>query len=132
MLVRMSKERRRPYIDVNLPREWEKFLAEALQDIRIQKELELKGFSKTYSGLGTWIVKEFLVNNTSFRFEHLNTRLDHITVVDHKINRVVDIYVKDEGKLYCEYDDAFDCDHIKFAREIPEVLKLFKSRGWEP
>ncbi|MDH5481575.1 MAG: hypothetical protein OEY22_01655 [Candidatus Bathyarchaeota archaeon] len=127
----MAKQKGRPYIAVNLPRNWEEFLDEALQDIRIQKELELKGFSKTHSGLGVWIINDFLVNNTSFRFEHLNTQLDKITIVDRKINRVVDVYVRDQGKLYCGHDCVFDCDHIKFAKQVSEVVKLFKSKGWE-
>jgi len=87
--------RKRQYIDVNVPRELEPYLNEALENPIIQKQLELSNCTKTHSGLGTWIIQEFLLENTSYRFRHLNTYKDHVTIIDNKIKRVIQVYVKE-------------------------------------
>ena len=127
----MAKKQRN-YIDVNLPKEWKPFLDEAKANIKIQKQLETKGFSKTYSGLGSWIIHEFLVDNTSFRFQHINTDDRHITIQDNKIKHVFDIHIKENpNRLWCEYCDSIDCEHITFAYTIAEVREVLKKKGWE-
>ena len=127
----MSKEKR-AYIDVNIPREWQSFLDEALANVKIKTQLELEGFSLKYSGLGAWIIREFLLQNTSFRFEHINTKEDHITLMDKKIRRVVDVYPRqEEHKLWCEQCQRSDCEHAKYAFSLPEVKQALKKKGWE-
>lgn len=122
----------RQYIGVNVPLVWKPFLDEVLENSRIKKEMEMKGFTSTYSGLGTYVIKQFLIENTSFRFEHLNTKENHITIVDQKISHVVDVYVDEKGKkLFCEFDKSNDCEHVFFALKIPEVQQTLKRKGWQ-
>ena len=122
----------RKYIDVNLPKEWQPFLDEALANLKIQKQLESKSFSRTYSGLGRLITRMFLVENTSFRFQHINTDDRHITIQDNKINHVFDVHIKENpNELWCEYCDSTECEHIPFCYTIPEVKKVLKKKGWE-
>jgi hypothetical protein len=123
--------KKRSYIAVNVPNAWEQYLLELLAEPNIQKNLELGGQTNTYSGLGAWIIWEFLVNNTSMRFQHLNTKENHITIIDNQIRRTVDIYPKEPNELWCEYDQANDCDHVKYALTIEEVRKVLTKKGWE-
>jgi hypothetical protein len=120
-----------PFYQRPLAWEWEPYLKEALEDAKIQKQLETKGFSKTNSGLGIWIIHEFLVNYTSFRFQHVNTHENYITIVDNTIKHVIDVYVKDTNQLWCEYCDSTDCEHVDFVFGIPGVRRVLKKRGWQ-
>lgn len=42
---------------------------------------------------------------------------------DERNKKVAEIYLKDH-LLYCDLDEAQDCEHIHFAYAIPEVAKL--------
>ena len=121
----------RPYIDVNIPRTWEKYLNELLQDKEIQAKLELARASKKFSGLGAWIIEQFLIENTSYRFEHINTRDNRITKKDRKLGRLVDVYIKEPKQLWCELDDNIECPHIQFTYTISQVRKTLSGKGWQ-
>jgi hypothetical protein len=126
----MSKSKEpRPYIGVNLPREWEPWLDELLNDPALRAELEANKYSQTYSGVGVWIIRKFLLEHTDFRFKHINSKEDHITLLDNLQRRIIDVYVKD-GKLYCEQDASNNCEHTRAVSKYPEVKKLFKTKGW--
>lgn len=127
----MKMGKKRKYIDVNLPENWEPYLKEALQNPEIRKNLELANLSQTYSGLGVWVVRAFLVDKTSFRMQHLNTKEDHITIIDNKLRRTVDIFPRKPDELWCAYDETNDCEHISFALTIEEVRKTLKQKGWK-
>ena len=127
----MSKTKERPYLDVNLPRDWKPFLQEALSNIKIQKQLEAIGYLQKCSSLGKWIIREFLIENTSFRFEHINTDDRHITIKDNKINRVFNIHIKEPEQLWCEFCDSIECEHVNYCLRIPEVRKVLEKKGWE-
>lgn len=45
------------------------------------------------------------------------------------MRRVIDVYVKDREKLWCEYCDKTDCEHVDFALTIPEVRGALKKKG---
>lgn len=132
----MSKpNKKRNYIDVNVPRAWEPYFKELLEKPEVQKELELNGFSKTNSGLGIWIIRRFLVDSTSFHLQHFNTYGDRITIVDNKIRRMVDVHVRPVGErefeLWCEHCDSTDCEHVKYALDLPEAMKPLEKKGWK-
>lgn len=129
----MSHPRRktREYLDVNVPRRLEPFMQELLNNKEIQAKLELDSFSRTSSGLGNWIITQFLIDNTTYRFEHVNMKENHITIKDRKLGRIVDVWVKEQDKLWCELDDATDCDHIHATLRIPEVREVLQQKGWE-
>ena len=120
-----QKEKTKPYIDVNLPREWEYYLNELLERPDIKAKLELVGYTKTYSGLGKWIIRQYLLENTSFRFKHINTNLRYITIFDLKLNRHTDVEVREKQKvLYCPLCEKTDCEHVKFVFKIPEIDEM--------
>ena len=60
---------------------------------------------------------------------HHNVYEDHVTLFDKKINRLIDIYFRN-GKVYCTYDEAEECDHVKFVFTIPKVAEMLNERGW--
>lgn len=122
-----TKKKKKRYIDVNLPREWQLYLDEALKKPEIKKELEIGNFSKTYSGLGAWVIRRFLVDNTSFRMQYFNTYEDHATIIDNRIRRIIDLYPKPNGELWCEHCDRTDCEHVQFALTVPEIAEPLKK-----
>jgi len=125
-----TKEKK-PYLTVNLPREWGPYLEEALLNPEIRKKLEIGEFTMTSSGLGNWVIREFLIHNTSFHYQHFNTYDDHATIIDNKIRRMIDIYPKEEIKeLWCEYCDSTNCEHVKFARTVPKIMEPLEKKGW--
>ena len=126
-----GKPKKKIYVDVNVPRELEPYLKEALENPEIQKELEIGRFRKTYSGLGTWIIQRFLVERTSFHFQHFKTYNGRAAIVDNKLRRLINIYPKliaGELGFWCEYCDSTDCEHVEFARTVPEIMRLLKSK----
>lgn len=124
-------QKKRPYIDINVPRDWESYLDEALKKVEIQKKLEIDRFSPTRSGLGTWIISEFLIEHTNFRFKHINTLEKHVTIYDKKMHRYIDIYPKEPNQLWCELCDSIDCEHVKFAFTVPEAREGLRKKGWK-
>lgn len=117
---------RRKYIDVNLPREWGKHLKEILSDPKMKAKIESRHYTTTNSGIGKWIIYEYLVENTSFRFKHINTYQNKITIKDRRSGRIFDIFVKDKNHLFCEDCEVGDCEHIDFVLTINEVKKALE------
>jgi len=128
----MKKEKERSYIAVNVPREWGQYFEELLERPDIKAQLELDHYRKTYSGLGVWIIRKFLIENTKYRFKHINTLDNHITIQDRKLRRIIDVYVRDKTKdLWCEYCGNTDCEHVSFSYTIPEVRETLSNKGWK-
>lgn len=126
-----KKKKERPYVSVNVPREWEQFLNEALETPEVLKGLELSGKDRKASSLGVWIIEQWLINNTTFRFEHFNTFENYATIKDKKVpNRLFDIYPKNDDKLWCENCDSLDCEHVKYTLTIRKVVETLHERGW--
>ena len=62
---------------------------------------------------------------------HVNVMDDHVTVEEilpGKPSRIFNIYIKQNGggnfRLWCEYDDSYDCWHVKAAWTYPQVQKM--------
>jgi len=117
----------RRYIAVNVPKIWKPWLDEALAKPEIGRTLERRGFTRSHSGLGSWIIYRFLAENTSFRFEYWWTHPIHATIMDYHLLRQMPIFPKLTGEpkfhLYCSYDDSIDCEHVQFAKTIPEIVE---------
>lgn len=111
------KSKKRAYLDVNLPREWESFLNEALEDPEIAMRLKVKNYQKTYSSLGKWIIENFLVENTSYRYEHFNTLENHMKIYDKKLGRTIEVFRKGK-ELRCMECNKSKCPHVDFANKI--------------
>jgi len=129
----LPEPKKKEYLGVNVPREWEPFLNEALENVEIRKKLEIDGFSKTYSGLGSWIIKQFLLEKTSFHLQHFNTYEDHATIIDNKLRRMIDISIRRIGErefdLFCQHCEKTTCEHVKFALTVPEIMEHLKKKG---
>lgn len=63
------------------------------------------------------------------RFEHFNVYMDHVTIWDRKVNRLIDVHFRD-GHAYCDYDEAEDCEHIRFALSLPKVVEMLREADW--
>jgi len=128
-----SEEKKRKYIDVNIPREWEPFLNEAFDLPEVQKGLAITHRDLKPSSLGVWIIEQWLIDKTSFRFQHFNTYKEYITVIDKKLpNLYLDIYPKPDGKLWCKHDDSNDCVHVQWILRQSDLMQSLKQKGWKP
>lgn len=135
-----TKEKTRPYIAVNVPREWEQYLKELLDKPQVQKELAFSKFSKTYSGLGCWIIRKHLLEETRLRDEQTLPRLEQINcdengvkVWDRELRKLVEISLRPQGIL-CNICNTDDCLHIQFALSQSNTRKqVIKRRkeGWK-
>lgn len=97
----------------------------------MQKGLKLNHFKTKHSGLGAWIIRQFLVEHTSFRFKYFNTYETHATIEDRKLRRFIDVYPKESGELWCEECESTDCAHVKYALTVPEIMKPLEKKGWK-
>ena len=61
--------------------------------------------------------------------EHWNVNQDHVTVLDHRARMLADVYFKG-NKVYCELCKAENCEHVKYALNIPKVQQLLHKKGW--
>jgi len=108
-------------------------LEEQRKTKRIDEILEkrLRGYRSrgefTASAIREYL-KEF-IDDLSPRFEHFNVYEDHVTIFDNENKRLIDVYFR-AGQAYCEYDEAFDCEHIQFALSLPDVVNPLNERGW--
>jgi hypothetical protein len=69
--------------------------------------------------------------------EHFNLDENGVKVLDKSLaterspsGRLVDLYFKD-NKVWCNYDDSFDCKHIEYALSLPLVQEILKQKGWK-
>jgi hypothetical protein len=68
--------------------------------------------------------------------EHFNIDADGIRILDRTIangvskGRIIDIYFKPD-MVWCEYCESTDCQHVKFALNIPEVQSILREKGWK-
>lgn len=123
----MPKDKR-PYLAINVPKDLEDYFNELLEKPEYQVRLKDAGLQQTSSSLGRWIIEQFLIENTSYRFIHLNTYEDHVIIQDKKMSRIFAVFFKNEG-LLCELCEASDCEHIQFAVSLPEVERALATRG---
>lgn len=128
----MKKKVKRAYIDVNVPRGWEPYLNEALELPEVQKALEIASRDSKPSSLGVWIIEQWLIDKTNFRFEHFNTYEDHVTIKDKKFpNCLFDIFPKPNGQLSCQNCDSIDCEHVQYVLTLPDVMNDLEKKGWK-
>jgi len=118
------------YIGINCPKKWKSYFEELLQRAEIQKQLEIDHFTKTHSGLGSWIIYQFLIEKTDFRFDHFNLDEQGVKIVDRKLNIIVQVYFKPDA-VFCEYDESNNCKHVEVALSLLEVQKILREKGWK-
>ncbi len=121
----------RDYVTVNIPIEWKPYIEKLLENQEIKKRLEMMRFTETPSGLGKLIIFDYLIEHTDFRFESFNFDENGVKIQDRKLNIIAQIYFKPD-KVFCEYDETHDCEHVKFALSIPKVQQILRKKGWDP
>lgn len=126
-----KSKKKRPYIDVNVPRDREPYLKDLLERVEIQRKLEIDHYRETLSSLGKWIIDEYLIEHTFFRFKHVNIYEDYVRIYDKKLRRFIDIYKKPTRVLACQVCEAIDCIHVQFAFSVTQVRQSLESQGWE-
>lgn len=123
------ESKKKPYVDVNVPRAWQSWFEELLERADIKAQVKADGFTLTYSGLGVWIIHRFLLDAVpSYRYQRLNTMGNRISIFDLKIRRIADIYVRGKDKtIYCQLCDSTNCEHIEYALTLPDIRKALKE-----
>ena len=61
--------------------------------------------------------------------EHFNVFEDHVTVIDRKKRRIVDVYFRN-NHVYCELCEKEKCEHVDYALKLPKVQKTLREKGW--
>ena len=64
------------------------------------------------------------------RFEHINTYEDRITIKDNVLNKNANIYLKEGGLVHCDICGLDDCQHIDYALNILQVIRILNAKGW--
>jgi len=131
----MTKEKKtqRPYIDVNVPRDREPYMNEALENPEIATRLDIDNCNKTLSSLGAWIIDQFLLQNTGFKWTHYNLDPNGVKIINRTTKEKTQIYFKPEG-IQCEACESADCEHVRFALTvdvIKAVIREKKREGWK-
>lgn len=126
----MKKGKPRPYIDVNVPRDREKYMNEALENSEITTRLDIDNYKRTLSGLGAWIIDQFLLEKTGFRFAHFNLDSNGVKIMDKTTKKLTQIFFKPEG-IECGTCFKAECEHIKFALTVDAVKDVIRQKRKE-
>lgn len=65
------------------------------------------------------------------RFEHINTYEDHASILDRQLKTELAIYFKDDGLVWCEYDEKKSCIHIDYILSLADVQEKLRKKGWK-
>jgi len=97
------------------------------------KEMLRKQGITTFAGFVTMVLYEGFDEKNwlteSRQLTHFNVYEDHVTLFDKKLDHLVDVYFRN-GKVFCTFDEAEDCDHVRFVFTIPKVVDMLTERGW--
>ena len=66
------------------------------------------------------------------RMEHINTLSDHATIVDYGIERIISVYFKEDGTVWCDHDrSSSSCPHVDYVLQLPEVKEALEKKDWK-
>lgn len=84
-----------------------------------------------YKSISSFIIDAVrrLIEETKPALEHFNVYDDHVTVIDHKLRRLVNVYFTND-RVYCELCQATECPHIQYALNIPKIQEALREKGW--
>ncbi len=61
---------------------------------------------------------------------HKNFGEDSVAIKDREVPNIeVNVFFRGD-QAWCEYDEAFKCDHIRFIQESSELMSFFEQHGW--
>jgi len=114
------------WVNVGLPEEIieiiDRVITTQKHGFRSRADLILEGVKLLLQELGEYPPKP--------RFTHLNVFEDHVTLMDHQLDNIAEIYFQ-RGKAYCSLCEKHDCEHTQFALSLPKVVKALTTRGWK-
>ena len=67
--------------------------------------------------------------------EHYNLDDQGVRILDRTLTsqtskgRIIDVYFK-PNSVWCDYDQSDNCQHVKFALDIPGVQEILNRKGW--
>jgi len=67
--------------------------------------------------------------------EHFNIDEEGVRILDRTLasktmgGRIIDVYFK-PNLVWCDYCQSSNCQHTKFALELPEVQNILDKKGW--
>jgi len=79
--------------------------------------------------------EELRVFELTPRFEHFNLDEENgiVRIKDKKLGIIADIYLRMKNEhpiIWCEADRSTNCEHIKFALQLPKVKDRLEELGW--
>ena len=94
----------------------------------LQKRLGLKNSTE---------VIRFLIHREAQKIgpemEHYNLNEEGVRILDHSLDRIVDIFFTPQG-IRCDECDESNCRHVKFALGVPQIQKVIRQKrkdGWD-
>jgi hypothetical protein len=61
--------------------------------------------------------------------EHFNVNQDHVTIIDRRRRMFADVYFRN-NHVYCELCGEENCEHVRYALNLPKVQKALERKGW--
>ena len=84
-----------------------------------------------YKSVSSFVIAAIrrLIEETKPTLEHFNVYEDHVTIIDHKRRRLVNVYFRN-GRIYCELCQETECPHTRYALNIPKIQEALREKGW--
>lgn len=84
-----------------------------------------------YKSVSSFVIAAIrrLIEETKPTLEHFNVYDDHVTIIDHKRRRLVNVYFRN-GRIYCELCQETECPHTQYALNIPKIQEALREKGW--
>ena len=84
-----------------------------------------------YKSVSSFVIAAIrrLIEETKPTLEHFNVYEDHVTIIDHKRRRLVNVYFRN-GRIYCELCQETECPHTQYALNIPKIQEALREKGW--
>jgi len=84
---------------------------------------------KTPTKLVRFLIEQFITNfSVTPPYLHHNTYGDHTSIRDNKLEKLIDVYLK-EDSLWCEECELTDCGHVEFTLSLDQVKEAYQKKG---
>ena len=101
----------------------------------------IRGYKSRAEFIKEAIRKRFEELNTSQpmpklpSLEHFNVSEEGVRILDRTLasktstGRIIDVYFKPDT-VWCDYCQSSNCQHTKFALDLPAVQEILNKKGW--
>ena len=91
--------------------------------LKNKEKLKMKGIS-SFSAYITFLINNSKVDfKTNFFYKKIELKNNLLVLRDLKNDRIIDLKIE-RGKIFCNIDQKFNCEHVGFAYSLPEVYTL--------